>query len=139
MVERSYGVLITRSRNSVSVAGTFDLFRRFFHQHLLGRFMELHHVRYFLVLCEEQHFSKAARRCEISQPSLTNAIKRLEQSIGGALFQRRPRAAPTQLALAIKPDLEQILISTELAHRKAKRLSFGSARRFGPQVPRSAF
>jgi len=86
--------------------------------------MELHHVRYFLVLCEEQHFSKAARRCGISQPSLTNAIKRLEQSIGGALFQRRPRAAPTQLALAIKPDLEQILISTELAHRKAKRLSF---------------
>ena len=83
--------------------------------------MELQHVRYFLALCEEQHFSKAAKKCGISQPSLTNAIKRLEQSIGGALFQRRPRVLPTQLALVIKPDLERVLLFAEAARRKAQR------------------
>ena len=83
--------------------------------------MELQHVRYFLALCEEQHFSKAAKKCGISQPSLTNAIKRLEQSIGGALFQRRPRVLPTPLALVIKPDLEQVLLFSEIAHKKAQR------------------
>jgi Bacterial regulatory helix-turn-helix protein, lysR family len=36
--------------------------------------MELHQVRYFLALCEERSFTRTARRCGISQPSLTGAI-----------------------------------------------------------------
>ena len=54
--------------------------------------MELQHVRYFLALCEEQNFGKAAKKCGVTQPSLTNAIKRLEENIGGLLFVRRPIA-----------------------------------------------
>jgi hypothetical protein len=47
--------------------------------------MEMHQIRYFLALCEERGFTRAARQCGISQPSLTNAIIRLEQELGGAL------------------------------------------------------
>src|SRR5262245_31012171 len=36
--------------------------------------MQMHQIRYFLALCEERNFTRAARRCGVSQPSLTNAI-----------------------------------------------------------------
>ena len=37
--------------------------------------MEMHQVRYFLALCEELNFTRAAERCHVAQPSLTRAIK----------------------------------------------------------------
>src|SRR5262249_11999497 len=48
--------------------------------------MQLQEVRYFLAVHQERSFTRAARRCGVSQPSLTNAIRRLEQDLGGALF-----------------------------------------------------
>src|SRR5690349_21708307 len=45
--------------------------------------MNLRHLRYFLVLCQELNFTRAARQCGISQPSLTNAIRTLERELGG--------------------------------------------------------
>ena len=84
--------------------------------------MELQYVRYFIALCGELHFGNAAKRCGISQPSLTNAIKRFEESIGGALFVRSPSVEPTPLALAIKPDLERMLFWAEQAKQKADQL-----------------
>src|ERR1700756_1300383 len=50
--------------------------------------MEMHQIRYFLALCEELNFTKAAERCHVAQPSLTRAIKQLEEELGGALFRR---------------------------------------------------
>jgi len=50
--------------------------------------MQMQQIRYFLALCEERSFTRAAKRCGVSQPSLTNAIIRLEQKLGGALFRR---------------------------------------------------
>jgi DNA-binding transcriptional LysR family regulator len=46
----------------------------------------MHQVRYFLALCEELNFTRAARRCGVSQPSLTTAISALERDLDGALF-----------------------------------------------------
>ena len=77
--------------------------------------MLLPSVRYFLALCDERHFGEAARRCGISQPTLTNAIKRLEARAGTPLFLRGPPAELTPLALALKPHFEQMLRSAELA------------------------
>ena len=59
--------------------------------------MQMQHIRYFLALCEERSFTRAAKRCGISQPSLTNAIIALEQALGGALFQRKPLVSLTVL------------------------------------------
>jgi LysR family hydrogen peroxide-inducible transcriptional activator len=84
--------------------------------------MELQNVRYFLTLCEEETFSRAAMRCGIAQPSLTKAIRRLEKHLGGALFVRRPRVQPTPLALALKPHFDQIALSVEIAEQEAKRM-----------------
>jgi DNA-binding transcriptional LysR family regulator len=87
-----------------------------------GDIMQLAYVRYFLALFDELSFCEAAKRCSISQPSLTNAIHRLERQIGGALFLRRPSVQPTPLAVALKPRFKQIAKSTELLHQDAKRL-----------------
>src|SRR5258705_6253100 len=50
--------------------------------------MEMHQVRYFLAVTEELNFSRAARSCEVSQPTLSRAIKSLEAELGGDLFRR---------------------------------------------------
>jgi LysR family hydrogen peroxide-inducible transcriptional activator len=50
--------------------------------------MEIHQIRYFLAICDKRNFTRAAQTCGIKQPSLTTAIQRLEQSIGGKLFDR---------------------------------------------------
>ena len=50
--------------------------------------MEMHQVRYFLAIAEELNFSRAARSCEVSQPTLSRVIKSLEAELGGDLFRR---------------------------------------------------
>ena len=75
--------------------------------------MTLSQLRYFLVLCEPRSFTLAARRCAISQPSLTNAIKALEDELGGALFQRKPRIELTALGLAVRPHFRSIIRAVE--------------------------
>ena len=60
--------------------------------------MEMHQVRYFLATVSELNFTKAAERCNVTQPSLTRAIKQLEEELGGDLFRReRPQAQLTEL------------------------------------------
>jgi DNA-binding transcriptional LysR family regulator len=50
--------------------------------------LELAQIRYFVTLCSERNFTRAARRCGVSQPSLSNGIKALECELGGKLFER---------------------------------------------------
>jgi DNA-binding transcriptional LysR family regulator len=45
--------------------------------------------RYFVVLAEEQHFSRAALRLRISPPTLTHQIKKLESQLGSKLVERK--------------------------------------------------
>lgn len=71
--------------------------------------MEMQQIRYFLALCEEQGFTRAARRCGVSQPSLTRGILLLEKELGGRLFERRHRGGSrlTALGARVRPYLAQ--------------------------------
>lgn len=50
--------------------------------------MNLSQVRCFLALAETLNFTEASQRCGVSQPSLTRAIQRLEEELGGQLVYR---------------------------------------------------
>ena len=50
--------------------------------------MEMHQIRYFMAVAGELNFTRAAEKCNVAQPSLTRAIKLLEDEFGGSLFHR---------------------------------------------------
>jgi LysR family transcriptional regulator, hydrogen peroxide-inducible genes activator len=83
--------------------------------------MKMHQVRYFLALCEEKHFRRAAERCGVAQPSLTRAIKQLEAELGGSLFDRDRANALTDLGILVRPELARIDQSAAKAALKAAK------------------
>jgi|SRR3974390_193549 len=86
--------------------------------------MEMHQVRYFLAICEERNFTRAAQRCRVSQPSLTRAIRLLEAEFGGELFYRaRPKVRLTMLGSLMRTHLKRIHQEAELAHDIAQKYS----------------
>ncbi len=71
--------------------------------------MEMNQVRYFLAVCEHRNFTHAARASYVSQPSLTAAIKKLEDEFGGALFLRdRAGCRLTPLGALVRPHIEAV-------------------------------
>ncbi|MEM7790906.1 MAG: LysR family transcriptional regulator [Verrucomicrobiota bacterium] len=53
--------------------------------------MEIQQIRYFLAVAELRNFTRAAERCHVAQPSLSQQIKKLEKELGGPLFHRMGR------------------------------------------------
>jgi DNA-binding transcriptional LysR family regulator len=86
----------------------------------------MHQVRYFLATAAELNFTKAAERCNVSQPSLTRAIKQLEGELGGDLFRReRPQAQLTELGERMLPLLRQCYESALGARSLASTIKSG--------------
>ena len=85
--------------------------------------MQMQQVRYFLALCEELNFTRAARRCGVSQPSLTTAISALEGELGGALFDRKPSIVLTGLGRVVRPYLDEIAHNADYAREVARTLT----------------
>ena len=54
--------------------------------------MTLTELRYIIALAQESHFGRAAERCFVSQPTLSIAVKKLEDELGVALFERSKNA-----------------------------------------------
>jgi DNA-binding transcriptional LysR family regulator len=78
--------------------------------------MELYQIRYFLSICEYGSFSRAADACDVTQPALTAAIKKLETEIGSPLFYREgKRLVLTELGSRMRPHLEHVLGETQRA------------------------
>ena len=86
--------------------------------------MEMHQIRYFLAVCSERNFSRAAALCQVSQPSLTRAIKLLEAELGGALFRRnRGHSHLTELGELVRPNLQKVWDKSALAVEIARRFA----------------
>jgi len=69
--------------------------------------MEMHQVRYFLAVARTLNFTRAADECNVTQPSLTRAIKQLEAELGGDLFRRERPTQLTELGQRMHPLLKQ--------------------------------
>lgn len=83
--------------------------------------MEMHQVRYFLEVCKTLNFTRAAERCDVAQPSLTKAIKKLEAEMGGEMFRReRSKTHLTDLGKLMKPHLESIYEASAAAKADAE-------------------
>ena len=76
--------------------------------------MTLTELRYIVALHEAQHFGRAAEQCFVSQPTLSVAIKKLEKSLGIALFERsRHRVWPTEAGERIVAQAIKVLAEAD--------------------------
>jgi LysR family hydrogen peroxide-inducible transcriptional activator len=79
--------------------------------------MELQQIKYFLVLCQVGTFTRAAAVSGISQPSLSNAIRRLEHELGRPLFDRGRPVRLSPFGEAVKAHFEAILREIDKIHQ----------------------
>lgn len=83
--------------------------------------MEFHQMRYFLSVCKNHSFTKAAEECGISQPALTAAIKKLESELGDPLFHREGRGIHlSPLGNVMQPKIENVMHEIQSAEVAAQ-------------------
>jgi DNA-binding transcriptional LysR family regulator len=88
--------------------------------------MELRHLRYFLGVAEQRHFTRAARKLGIAQPPLSQQIRQLETEIGAALFTRGARGVTlTAAGEAFLPHAEASVREADRARAAARRVTHG--------------
>lgn len=84
--------------------------------------MEMHQIRYFLAVAETLNFTRAAEQCNVTQPSLTRAIQKLEEEMGGLLFSREHHNTHlTELGRLAQPHLEAIYSANAAVLAEAKQ------------------
>lgn len=88
--------------------------------------MNIDHLRYFLVLSQEMHYSRAAQRLNISQSGLSHAMAALEQELGVPLFQKSGRGiALGRYGAALLPQAQQIVALADSCLRQFQMLKEG--------------
>lgn len=89
--------------------------------------MEMHQVRYFLAVARLLNFTRAAEECHVAQPSLTRAIKQLEEELGGELFRReRNLTHLSELGHRMLPLMQQCFDSAQAAKQVATSIKKGA-------------
>lgn len=90
--------------------------------------MTLTELRYIVTLAQERHFGRAAERCFVSQPTLSVAVKKLEEELGVALFERSKSSVQVtplgeKIVAQAQRVLEQSSVIKELANAGKDQLS----------------
>src|SRR5688572_8790228 len=105
--------------------------------------MELHQLRYFVAVAQTGNFSRAAERCHVSQPSLSQQILKLEHRLGQPLFNRLGRRAVlTDAGRLLLDRATMILAALDDADRRLRaggeqqggRLAIGAIPTIAPYV-----
>lgn len=105
--------------------------------------MTLTELRYIVTLAQERHFGRAAERCFVSQPTLSVAVKKLEEELGVALFERSKSTVQVtplgeQIVEQAQRVLEQSSVIKELANagkdQLASPLRLGAIYTIGPYL-----
>jgi DNA-binding transcriptional LysR family regulator len=92
--------------------------------------VELRHLRAFVAVAEELHFSRAARRLHVAQQSLSAQIRQLEDGLGVRLFVRTTRTVElSDAGRVLLPHARSILDAVSTACEQTRRASSGEAGR----------
>jgi DNA-binding transcriptional LysR family regulator len=88
--------------------------------------LELRHLRYFVAVAEERHFSRAAQRLHMAQPPLSQQIRRLEAIVGSQLLARTSRSvALTPAGAAFLERARRLLAQADESIEEAARIGRG--------------
>lgn len=108
-----------------------------------GTTMTLTELRYIVTLAQERHFGRAAERCFVSQPTLSVAVKKLEEELEVALFERSKSTVQVtpmgeKIVEQAQRVLEQSSVIKELASagrdQLASPLRIGAIYTIGPYL-----
>lgn len=83
--------------------------------------MNLRDLKYIIAVAESHHFGRAAERCFVSQPTLSGQIKKLEQELGVAIFERTNRSVEiTPVGEAILVHARQMMEQADVIQQLAR-------------------
>ena len=85
--------------------------------------MELRHLRYFVAVAEELNFSRAAGRMYLSQPALSQQVRKLELELGVSLFSRtKNHVELTEAGRVLLEGARRVLVLVEQTAREAREV-----------------
>ncbi len=88
--------------------------------------MDLRRLRYFVAVAEELHFGRAAEKLHMSQPPLSQQIRRLELELGAKLLERNKRRVNlTEVGRAFYHRAKMILDSSQIAIKEVQQMATG--------------